>query len=184
MAQIEEQVIRPCIEGMAKDGTPYTGVLYAGLMIGPAGCRVVEFNCRFGDPETQVVLPRMKSDLVPLLLSCSDGTLDVQDIEWNDGACVAVVMASGGYPKAYEKGIPITGIVDAESDDCIVVFHAGTKQDGDQILTNGGRVLNVTGFADSIQGSIDKAYEGVKKITFDGAHYRTDIGQKAFHHLT
>ncbi len=184
MAQIDALVIRPCIEGMAKDGAPYTGVLYAGLMIGPDGPSVVEFNCRFGDPETQVVLPRMKSDLVPLLLACCDGTLDAQDIQWNEGACVAVVMASGGYPKAYEKGKAITGIADAESDDGIVVFHAGTRQDGDDLLTNGGRVLNVTGFADTIQGSIDKAYEGVAKISFEGAHHRTDIGQKAFHHVT
>lgn len=179
LAEIEETILRPCIEGMAADGHPYTGVLYAGLMITEAGARVVEFNCRFGDPETQVVLPRMKSDIVPLMLACCNGTLAGNTIEWYDSACVTVVMASGGYPKSYAKGKTITGIENAESESGVTVFHAGTKRDGDTLVTNGGRVLNVTALAPDVAASVDKAYRAVHRISFEDAHYRKDIAKKA-----
>ena len=152
-------------------------------MITESGPKVVEFNCRFGDPETQVVLPRMKSDLVPYLMACIDGTLDGVNVEWEDGACVAVVMASGGYPGAYERGKVITGIEAAERAGGVQVFHAGTKADDGALVTNGGRVLSVAANGDSIESAIEKAYEAVTKIAFEGAHYRNDIGQKALRRL-
>jgi phosphoribosylamine--glycine ligase len=181
--EIEETVLRPCIHGMKADGNPYQGVLYAGLMIGENGAKVVEFNCRFGDPETQIVLPRMKSDLLPILFACAEGNLDEQNVEWDEGACVTVVMASGGYPKAYEKGITISGIGNAESLDGVNVFHAGTAIVDNELVTNGGRVLNVNAFGSTIPEAIERAYRAVEQISFDGAHYRTDIGQKALSHL-
>ena len=181
---IEEQILKPCVAGMASDGVPYRGVLYAGLMITDAGPKVVEFNCRFGDPEVQVVLPRMSCDIVPLLAACCDGTLRECELTWDDGACVTVVMASGGYPRAYERGKPITGIDEAEAEPGITVFHAGTKVVAGELVTNGGRVLNVTAEGPDVALTIEKAYAAVKKIHFDGAHYRTDIGRKALGHLT
>ena len=181
--EIEEQILKPCVEGMAAEGTPYKGIVYAGLMITDQGPKVVEFNVRFGDPETQVVLPRMKTDMVPILLACCDGTLDHCGLVYADDPCVTVVMASGGYPKAYEKGKRITGLEDAEADPDVVVFHAGTKQEGDEIYTNGGRVLDVTATGPGLADTINKAYAAVKKIAFENAHYRTDIGLKAFRHL-
>jgi phosphoribosylamine--glycine ligase len=181
--EIEETVLKPCIHGMKADGNPYQGVLYAGLMIGEDGPKVVEFNCRFGDPETQIVLPRMKSDLLPILLACAEGDLDQQHVEWDEGACVTVVMASGGYPKAYDKGVSISGIDDAESLEGVNVFHAGTAIVDGGLVTNGGRVLNVNAFGATIPDAIARAYEAVDRIRFDGAHYRTDIGQKALSHL-
>ena len=179
LQQIEDRILKPCLEGMAKDGSPYTGILYAGLMIGPDGPQVVEFNVRFGDPETQVVLPRMTSDIVPVFLACCNGTLDQAELTYDDGTCVTVVLASGGYPGSYEKGKVITGIADAENDPEVMVFHAGTKQDGDDVVTSGGRVLAVTAWGDQLPGTIEKAYAGLKKISFEGAQFRTDIGHKA-----
>ncbi|MBN2307397.1 MAG: phosphoribosylamine--glycine ligase [Candidatus Hydrogenedentes bacterium] len=176
---IHRTILQPCVDGMAEEGAPYKGVLYAGLMITEAGPRVVEFNCRFGDPETQVVLPRLQSDIVPALVACCDGALDSVQLEWDSGACVTVVMASGGYPGAYEKGKPITGIDDAEGEPGVVVFHAGTGAAGDGLLTNGGRVLGVTASGAGIPAAIDAAYRAVDCIRFEGAHYRTDIGKKA-----
>ena len=181
--EIRVKVLDACVQGMKADGIPYTGVLYAGLMMTNTGPRVVEFNCRFGDPETQVVLPRMKSDLVPLMLACCDGTLGDQQLEWEDRECVTVVMASGGYPKAYEKGKVITGIAEAESDDTCMVFHAGTVDDNGTLKTNGGRVLNVTAYGQNIGSAINSAYKGVKAIHFDDAFYRSDIGHKALDRL-
>ncbi len=172
-------ILRPCVDGMAAEGMPYTGVLYAGLMITRRGPKVIEFNCRFGDPETQVVLPQLESDIVPLLLACCDGTLASTPAVWKQGACVSVVMASGGYPKDYAKGKVISGIAEAERDTGVFVFHAGTKTDGGTLLTNGGRVLNVTAAGPDIASTIAKAYEGVRRISFEGAYYRTDIGAKA-----
>ncbi len=177
--EIRERVLLPCVRGMAQEGAPYIGVLYAGLMITEEGPKVIEFNCRFGDPETQVVLPRMKSDILPALLACCNGTLDQVDIAWDDSACVAVVMASGGYPGAYEKGKAITGIDAAESERGVVVFHAGTKESDGRLATAGGRVLNVTACDVDIAAAIEKAYRGVAKIAFEGAHFRKDIGKKA-----
>ena len=182
--EIQRRILEPCVRGLAAEGRPYKGVLYAGLMISPKGePRVVEFNCRFGDPEAQVVLPQMKDDLVPILLACINGTLDRTTIEWNDGACVSVVMASGGYPGAYEKGKAITGIDAAEQTDGIVVFHAGTAQKDGVLVTNGGRVLNVTATGEDLKSAIAKAYEGVDAIHFEGAQRRTDIGRKGLRRL-
>lgn len=177
--EILETILKPAIAGMAKDGTPYVGILYAGLMITAKGAEVVEFNCRFGDPETQVVLPRMAGDIVDVFLACCDGTLDTCKIEYDPRPCITVVMASGGYPKAYEKGNVITGIEDAEQDENVVVFHAGTALKDGNLVTNGGRVLAVTAWDDTLPNAITRAYTGVKKIHFANAHHRTDIAQKA-----
>ena len=152
-------------------------------MITTDGPKVVEYNCRFGDPETQVVLPRLDSDILPLFEACCDGRLDSCKTEWGTGACVTVVMASGGYPKDYEKNKTITGIEEAEKTDGLMVFHAGTKTEGGELATNGGRVLNVTALAPDIESGIDKAYDGVAKIHFEDAYYRKDIGRKALKHL-
>ena len=181
--QIADEILNPSIAGMIAEGSPYTGILYAGLMITDKGPKVIEFNVRFGDPETQVVLPRMDSDIVPVFLACCDGTLAECDISYSDAPCVTVVMASGGYPKGYEKGKEITGINTAEADEKVMVFHAGTKQDGDSLVTSGGRVLGVTAWGDALPATIDRAYAAVKKIHFDDAHYRNDIGAKALKRL-
>ncbi len=183
MAEIERTVLQPCVDAMAARGTPYTGVLYAGLMMTASGPKVIEFNCRFGDPETQVVLPRMRNDIVPVFLACCDGTLDKGMTEWDGGACVSVVMASGGYPGSYDKGIPIEGMDAAEALDDVMVFHAGTKAVDGTVVTNGGRVLNVTARGKDVAGAIASAYEAVALIKFEGAHYRTDIGGKALDRL-
>jgi len=182
--EVREKVLDACIHGMRKDGNPYKGVLYAGLMMTETGPRVVEFNCRFGDPETQVVLPRMKSDILPLMIACCEGTLAEQELEWEDRACVTVVMASGGYPKAYEEGKVITGIDAAESDESRIVFHSGTKEENGDLVTNGGRVLTVTSYGQDIATAIDSAYKVVDCIDFEGAHFRTDIGKKALDRLS
>jgi phosphoribosylamine--glycine ligase len=183
LEEIEARVLRPVIAGMAEAGTPYRGILYAGLMITAAGPRVVEFNVRFGDPETQVVLPRMTSDIVPVFLACCNGTLDRVAVEYDGGACVSVVMASGGYPNTYSKGLEITGIERAETSGGVMVFHAGTREEEGRIVTNGGRVLNVTASAASIPEAIEKAYAAVDQIHFEGAHFRRDIGGKALGRL-
>lgn len=177
--EIERTILQPCVDAMASRGTPYVGVLYAGLMMTDTGPKVIEFNCRFGDPETQVVLPRMQSDIVPVFEACCGGALDIAAIEWDSGACVSVVMASGGYPASYKKGVPIEGIDAAESMGGVTVFHAGTKLRDGSIVTNGGRVLNVTARGDDVAAAIQRAYEAVGKISFADAHVRTDIGQKA-----
>jgi len=183
MKAIERTVLQPCVDAMAKRGTPYVGILYAGLMMTAEGPKVIEFNCRFGDPETQVVLPRMRNDIVPVFEACCDGTLKDVAVEWNSGACVSVVMASGGYPGPYEKGIEINGVEDAEALEGVTVFHAGTKASDGKVVTNGGRVLNVTASGDDVAGAIARAYEAVKRIRFEGAHYRTDIGRKALNRI-
>lgn len=183
MEEVEARIIRPCIEGMAAQRHPYKGVLYTGLMITESGPKVVEFNCRFGDPETQVVLPRMEGDLVPVLMACCDGTLDRCTVTWSPRACVTVVMASGGYPMAYERDKVIEGIAQAEEDPDVTVFHAGTAQRGSDIVTHGGRVLNVTATGDTLQATIDAAYRAVSLINFEQAHFRTDIGRKALDRL-
>ncbi len=181
--RILEEVLQPVVRGMAEEGNPYKGILYAGLMITEEGPRVVEFNVRFGDPETQVVLPRMKTDLVPVLLACCEGRLDGERIEYHDTPCVTVVMASGGYPGSYAKGKAISGIAAAEEETGVSVFQAGTRAEGGALLTNGGRVLNVTATGDALPETIAKAYRAVGKISFDGAHYRTDIGGKALRRI-
>lgn len=178
-----ERILRPTIAAMAKEGRPYKGCLYAGLMITKEGPKVVEFNARFGDPETQVVLPLLKSDLVDIMLACADGTLDEEHIEWSDGAAVCVVIASGGYPKAYKKGFPIDGLEKAKALGTLV-FHAGTAEKDGKIVTSGGRVLGVVATADNIRNAVDKAYKGVNAITFEGAFHRTDIAHRALERLT
>lgn len=179
-AECMENIFLPTIKAMSAEGRPFKGVLYFGLMMTENGVKVIEYNCRFGDPETQVVLPRLKTDLVDIMEAVIDERLDEIDIEWEDNAAVCVVMASGGYPVSYKKGFEISGIADAEADKNIVVFHAGTKLSGGKILTNGGRVLGVTAVADNLDSAIKKAYEGVDKISFTDEFHRHDIGIKKY----
>ena len=174
-----ELILKPVVEAMAKEGTPYQGCLYAGLMIKGESVKVVEFNCRFGDPETQVVLPLLDGDLAEIMLACAIGTLDKVDVAWHNQAAVCVVMASGGYPESYEKGKEITGLNDAEADKNVVVFHAGTKESEGKIVTSGGRVLGVTAVDSSIKSARDRAYAAVEKIAFEKNFYRKDIAWRA-----
>ena len=176
---IMESVMKPTVKGMAAEGRPYKGVLYAGLMITAGKPKVMEFNARFGDPENQALIPRLKSDIVPVIEACIDGTLDKIQLEWTDGPAVCVVMASGGYPIKYEKGKVITGLDEAGTMENVVVFHAGTAKQGDDVVTNGGRVLGVTALGSDIQDAINTAYEAVGKISFEKAYYRSDIGHRA-----
>lgn len=171
-------IFLPTIEAMNKEGRTFKGCLYFGLMLTPKGPKVIEYNCRFGDPETQVVLPRLKTDIMDIFEAINNETLSDLDIEWDDRACTCVIMASGGYPKSYPKGIEINGLTDGQLDG-VTVYHAGTKRDGDKLVTSGGRVLGVTALGESIEDALAKSYAGVEKIKFDGAHYRKDIGQKA-----
>ncbi|MBT6822660.1 phosphoribosylamine--glycine ligase [archaeon] len=174
-----EKIMLPTINAMASEGTPYVGILYGGLMITKDGPKVIEFNCRFGDPEAQPILTLLKSNLIDIIKSCIDGTLDMQDVVFDEGAACCVVLASGGYPGAYEKGKKISGIALADEVDRVKVFHGGTKISEGDVLTNGGRVLGVTGIGNSIKESIDNAYLGVSKIDFENNYFRKDIGQKA-----
>ena len=181
---VMDRVVYPTVNGMATIGSPFKGVLYVGLMITDAGPKVLEFNCRFGDPEAQVLLPRLKSDLVPLLIACIDGTLEQHaDVQWHDEAAACIVMASGGYPDPYQTGEVITGLEDADAIEGVTVFHAGTKQDGENVVTAGGRVLGVTAVADGLHDAIQQAYRGVSAIHFDKAHARSDIGYRALEKL-
>ncbi len=177
--QILECVFRPAIDGMAAEGCPYSGILYAGLMIRDGEIKVLEFNARFGDPEAQPLLARLRSDLVPVLLACARGNLAGVSLEWRDEAAVCVVMASGGYPGSFEKGIEIEGLDRAEKIRDLMVFHAGTAAREGKVVNAGGRVLGVTGRGATVAEAIDKAYAGVRAITWKGVHYRTDIGKKA-----
>lgn len=179
LATIERDVLVPIVDAMRQDGAPYRGVLYAGLMLTPAGPKVLEFNCRFGDPETQVLLARLETDLFDLLEATVEGKLASADVRWNPKSAVCVVMASGGYPGAYEKGKLISGLEAAAALSDIRIYHGGTRRNGDQTVTNGGRVLGVTGLGDDIAAAKKRAYQGVELITFDGAYARTDIGDKA-----
>ena len=172
-----DTILKPMVDAMAKEGKPYQGCLYAGLMIKGDSVKVVEFNCRFGDPETQVVLPLLDGDLAEIMLACANGTLDQVKIGWHDRAAVCVVMASAGYPGSYPKGKEITGLDNVPENS--VVFHAGTKLADGKIVTSGGRVLGVTAFAGDIKAARDKAYEAVEKISFEGAFCRKDIAWRA-----
>lgn len=173
------QVIYPIINGMKNEGIPYKGVLYAGLMINDGEVNVLEFNTRFGDPEAQPLLMRIKNDIVPVLMGCVDGKLGNEFLLWEEKASVCVVISSGGYPGSYEKGFEIKGLEDVSNMKDVMVFHAGTKMEGNNIVTDGGRVLGVTALGDTIKEAIDNAYEAVGKICFHGMHYRKDIGKKA-----
>jgi phosphoribosylamine--glycine ligase len=177
--KIMEKILRPIIYGMGEEGRPYQGVLYAGLMIHEGHPKVLEFNARFGDPETQPVLMRMKGDMVPILEACMQGTLSRHKIEWDNRASVCVVMASKGYPGSYEKGKVIEGLKEVSRMDGVSVFHAGTSLKEGQIVTSGGRVLGVTGLGEDVPRAIERTYQAVKKISWEGVYYRTDIGYKA-----
>ena len=177
--RIMNEVMIPMVRGMAAEGCPYKGVLYAGLMIQGDTIKVLEFNGRFGDPEAQPLLVRMQNDIIPVIEAIIDERLDACRLEIDPRASVCVVMAAGGYPENYKKGIPITGIDKANRMRDVVVFHAGTALDGKKILSNGGRVLGVTALGDTVELAIQKAYQAVAKINWPKVHYRTDIGKKA-----
>lgn len=178
-----EKVMIPTVRGMAREGRKYQGVLYAGLMIKDEKPKVLEFNARFGDPEAQPLLMRLKSDLVPILEATIDGKLSHQKMDLEDRSSVCVVMASGGYPGSYEKGKIISGLQEAASVRDAFVFHAGTALKEGRVVTNGGRVLGVTALGNGIQEAIQRAYEAVAKISWEGAYYRKDIGQKAIRRM-
>lgn len=177
VAHVEQEVLIPVMKAMAKEGRLFQGVLYAGLMITAEGPKVLEFNARFGDPETQVVLPRLENDLVDVMLAVIDGKLSELQLKWKNEACVSIVMASAGYPGDYIKGIPIQGL--AQIPEGVLVFHSGTTLSDGQVVTNGGRVLAVTALGKDIRAAVDAAYAGVKTISFEGTHYRTDIAHRA-----
>jgi phosphoribosylamine--glycine ligase len=179
MNRIEKEILVPIVDAMRRDFGRYEGLLYAGLMFTPAGPKVIEFNCRFGDPECQPLLMRLKSDLLPMLVAVAEHKLDEVTIEWDERPAVCVVMSSRGYPGPYEKGIEITGIEEANAIEGVKVFHAGTAIVGEILVTNGGRVLGVTAIGDTIADAQEKAYGAVTKIQFEGAYWRNDIGDKA-----
>ena len=183
MNQITREILVPVVDGMNRNGTAYKGVLYAGLMITAGGPRVLEFNVRFGDPETQPILIRLKSDLLEVCLSVCEGKLDEVTLEWDERPAVCVVVASGGYPGDYEKGKKITGLGEASRLDDVVVFHAGTANRNGDIVTNGGRVLGVTALGQTISEAKSRAYEAIDKIKFEGAYFRRDIADKAIRKL-
>lgn len=178
-AKCVEVVLKPTIAAMEAEGRPYQGCLYAGLMIKGEEIKVVEFNARFGDPETQVILPLLASDLAEIMLACAEGRLADVDVKWSDQAAVCVVMASGGYPASYPQGLEITGLEAVKKLQDTTVFHAGTKQVGDKIVTAGGRVLGVTAVGEDILSAKNNAYTAVKKINFADVHFRTDIAWRA-----
>jgi phosphoribosylamine--glycine ligase len=179
MDQIVREILVPTIDGMNRNDSPYRGVLYAGLMLTQGGPRVLEYNCRFGDPETQPILMRLKNDLLDVMEAVCDGKLDKITLQWDRRPAVCVVMASGGYPGDYQKGIVITGIEEAEKLKDVVVFHAGTAKKDGQIVTSGGRVLGVTALGNTVADAQKSAYEAVNLIHFEGAHFRRDIADKA-----
>jgi phosphoribosylamine--glycine ligase len=163
---------------MEKEGRPYRGVLYPGLMLTKEGPKVLEFNCRFGDPETQVVLPRLESDLGEIILAVVDGELDKLNITWKPQACITVVMASGGYPGNYQTGYPIKGLDTVPAND-VIVFHSGTRVIDGEIVTAGGRVLSITALGNDLAQARENAYQRVQQIEFEGAQFRSDIANKA-----
>ena len=175
---IETRVVRPTLRALAERGAPYTGILYPGLKLSSKGPKVLEFNARFGDPETQVYMRLLKTDLLDILEASTDGTLAGMSIEWSPGFAVNIVLASGGYPDAYKKGFPITGVEDAEKVQGVVVFHAGTLYDK-ELKTSGGRVLGVSAVGDTLQRALASAYKAVELIQFKGKYFRRDIGAKA-----
>jgi phosphoribosylamine--glycine ligase len=178
MGDILDLVLEPTIRGLKAEGRTFKGILYAGLMVNEKGPKVIEFNCRFGDPETQVVLPLLGNDLAEIFVSIVDGSVSLEDLTWQDACAVCVILASEGYPGSYEKGKPISGLPESQTDSKLV-FHSGTKRAGDRIVTNGGRVLGVTSLDVNLHDAIAGAYEVVEQIKFEGAFSRTDIGSKA-----
>lgn len=173
-----QNIYQKSLDAMKAEGRSFTGIIFFGLMLTQDGPKVLEYNARFGDPEAQVVLPRLKNDLIEVVEAAIDGKLDTLTLEWDERSCVCVVLASGGYPVEYKKGYEISGLDIYKSGDDIIVFHAGTKAEGDKIVTNGGRVLGITAYGEDIDEARVKAYEAVTKVTFKDCHYRTDIGIK------
>lgn len=180
LADVRKKIFVPVLDELNRRGIIYRGVLYAGLMLTQKGPMVLEFNCRFGDPETQALLPRLDCDIVPLLTACADGNLLEKSVIWKPEACACVVMSSQGYPGKYETGKVIGGLQEAESIDGVQVFHSGTKLDGSNAATAGGRVLAVSALGADLRAAVDKAYKAVSLISFDGAYYRKDIAYRAF----
>lgn len=183
MEDINETVFQPLQEELQKRGIVYKGVIFAGLMLTEEGPRVLEFNCRFGDPETQAILPRLENDFVDLIEAVCEGTLHEHTLEWSTDASVCVVMAAKGYPEAPEKGAVIEGLGEVKYSEQAIVFHAGTTFDGEDVVVAGGRVIGVTAMGRSLPRALDAVYKAVEQIDFDGAHYRRDIGRKALAHL-
>ncbi|MDE6385988.1 MAG: phosphoribosylamine--glycine ligase [Eubacterium sp.] len=177
-----EKIFVPTINAMNAEGRTFKGCLYFGLMITPKGPKVIEYNCRFGDPETQVVLPRLKTDIMEIFEAINNETLSELEIEWSDEACTCVVIASGGYPKSYPKGLEITGLENGQRDG-VIVYHAGTALNDDKLVTAGGRVLGVTALGSDLQDALNKSYAAVESIDFENKHYRKDIGQRALNAL-
>lgn len=177
-AECMEKIFIPTINAMNAEGRTFKGCLYFGLMLTPKGPKVIEYNCRFGDPETQVVLPRLKTDIMDIFEAINNETLSELNIEWSDDAAACVVIASGGYPKSYPKGLEITGLENGQRDG-VIVYHAGTAIDGNSLVTSGGRVLGVTALGTDLQEALNKSYSAVEKIDFENKHFRKDIGQKA-----
>ena len=175
-----ENIFLPTVKAMASEGRPFKGVIYFGLMMTEKGVKVIEYNARFGDPETQVVLPRLKTDLVEIMEAVIDERLHELNIEWEDNAAVCVVMASGGYPVKYQSGYEITGLDKVAEHNDLTVFHAGTKLDGDKLVTAGGRVLGITAVGANLDAAIKRAYEGVDMVNFTDCHFRKDIGIKKY----
>ncbi len=178
LEKVKVKVVEPALQGLAKKGNPFAGILYPGLMITPSGSKVLEFNARFGDPEAQVYMRLLKSDLLPILEACATGELDKVDIEWHDGYAACVVIASCGYPNEYKKGFPITGIEKEKKMEDVVVFHAGTKMDNGKLVTSGGRVLSVTATGTTLDEALEKSYAACGVIHFEGMYYRKDIGRR------
>ena len=173
-----EKIFLPTINAMNAEGRTFEGCLYFGLMLTPNGPKVIEYNCRFGDPETQVVLPRLETDIMDIFDAINAGTLAQLDIRWSDKACACVILASGGYPKSYPKGLEITGLTDGQRAG-VTVYHAGTAQKEGKLVTAGGRVLGITALGDNLQAALDTAYAAAREVHFDGVHYRKDIGARA-----
>lgn len=186
LEEVRRTIIRPTLDGLASEGRPFAGCLYVGLMLTPTGPKVIEYNCRLGDPETQVVLPLIESDLVPLLVDAAEGRLSPQALEVGDRTAVCVVIASSGYPDSYETGKPIFGLDAIGRDQDVLLFHAATKRQKDTVVSAGGRVLGVTavGPRQSLEQTVSRAYRAVEKITFDGAYYRSDIGRAAVERIS
>jgi phosphoribosylamine--glycine ligase len=176
--QVQETILQPTINGMAERGSAYMGILYVGLMLTDDGPKVLEFNCRFGDPETQAVLPLLETDIYEIFQACIHGRLDQINIEWNKGACATLVMAAPGYPDSYPKGLAISGLDKAAALDDTIVFHAGTANTPEGVVTAGGRVLAVSSVGADLETALNRAYTGIARIDFTGAHFRRDIGLK------
>lgn len=181
--EIMTRIIEPTIQGMAARDIPYRGVLYAGVMMTDGGPKVVEFNCRYGDPEAQVLIPLLENDLAEVSLAVCTGTLKSITLDWRPLSAICVVLASGGYPGSYDKGKPISGLEQLASMEDVIPFHAGTAIQDGQLVTSGGRVLGITAFAPDLPSAIARAYEAVDQVTFEACYYRRDIGQKALKHL-